>query len=200
MQTISKETLIDLYNKKRKSSAEIGQILRCSENKVNYWIKKYNIKKRSISDASYIKWNPNGHPFKIRENFKISEFFLYGIGVGLYWGEGNKRNQYSIRLGNSDPALIIKFIDFLKIIYNIDQDKLRFGLQIFNDLSEEEVFNYWLPKLKVDKNKFYKTIITPSKNPGTYKNKSKYGVVTVYYNNKKLRDILYKSIENLQTL
>jgi len=32
---------------------------------------------------------------------------------------------------------------------------------------------------------------------GTYKRKIKHGVLTIYYNNKKLRDILCKEIKNL---
>ena len=54
--------------------------------------------------------------------------------------------------------------------------------------------------LKISSSQFYKTIITPSRGVGTYKDKFKYGVLTIHFNNKKLRDILCGEIENLRKL
>src|SRR5690348_8430619 len=101
------------YLQKQKSSHEIAKLLACSEHKVNYWLTKHNIRKRSISDAVYLKCNPNGDPFSIRKPKNSEEWFLFGLGVGLYWGEGTKRSVSSVRLGNTDPALIKKFLEFL---------------------------------------------------------------------------------------
>jgi len=124
-----------LYLKNKKSSKEISNIFKCSENKVNYWLNKYNIPKRSISEAVYLRLNPKGDPFKLKKLKTKEEALLFGLGIGLYWGEGTKRNEYAVRLGNTDPALIKKFIEFLENIYSIDRKKLRFGLQIFSDMS-----------------------------------------------------------------
>ena len=50
---ISPDKLYDLYIEEKKSVAQIAILLECSQNKVNYWLEKYEIAKRSISDAMY---------------------------------------------------------------------------------------------------------------------------------------------------
>src|SRR3989344_8322513 len=128
---ISKNTVSDLYIEKKHSVSEIARIFKCSENKINYWIKKFKIQKRSLADAMYAKHNPQGDPFLVKAPETLEEAKLLGLGLGLYWGEGNKRNKNSIRLGNTDPRLVAKFIEFLVKIFEIHQHKIRFGLQIF---------------------------------------------------------------------
>lgn len=181
-----------------KSSAEIAKLAQCSISNVNYWLGKYHIPKRSISDAIYTKRNPNGDPFKVSKPSSVEDAKLFGLGLGLYWGEGNKLNKHSVRLGNTDPHLVKRFIEFLERICGIDQNKLRFGLQIFSDISPIIAKKFWCNMLNVPAAQFQKIIVTPARSLGTYRNKSQYGVLTVYYNNKKLRDIINKMIDDLK--
>jgi len=187
-----------LYLEERRSVAYIAKKFSCSQSRVNHWIAKYKIKKRSISDAIYISHNGLVDPFKLK-SFKRSEIsFLLGLGVGLYWGEGNKANKLSIKLGNTDPDLILCFIKFLKAIYGIEESKLKFGLQIFSDVSPNDALKFWIKKLKVNPNQFQKPVVSKIRGEGIYKVKSQYGVLTVYFNNKKLRNILMNEIEKLR--
>lgn len=195
---MDEKILRSLYLEKMHSVAKIATALKCSQNKVNFWLSKFNIQKRTISDAIYISHNGTEDPFKL-ETFNVSEkSFLLGLGVGLYWGEGNKANKFSIKLGNTDPDLILCFIKFLKVIYGIRADKLKFGLQIFSDIDPAKALAYWKGKLKVNADQFQKPTVSKVRGIGTYKYKSLYGVLTVYFNNKKLRDILIKEIEKLR--
>ncbi len=127
---IFKKKLEEFYLNKKKSMQEIANELGCSLHKVKYWMEKYGIKIRSHSDATYIKRNPFGDPFKFKTPQTFKEAELFGLGLGLYWGEGTKANKDSIRLGNTDPELIRKFIDFLISFFEIDKNDLRFGIQI----------------------------------------------------------------------
>ncbi len=197
---ISETILRELYYKESLSVADIACRFSCSENKINYWFYKYKIPKRSISEAIYLKNNLQGDPFSLKNVTSIDDSFLSGLGYGLYWGEGNKRNKSAIRLGNTDPSLILKFIDFLKEIWQIKPEKLKFSLQIFSDMDPDEAFNFWIKLLKVSPSQFQKVIVTPSINKGTYKHKIKHGVLTVHYNNKKLRDRICKIIESMSYL
>ncbi len=193
---LSRDTLTGLYVEKKLSSSVIARQLKCSEHKVNYWISRFGIQKRSISDALYQKWNPKGDPFSVRGPRTVEEGVLYGLGVGLYWGEGTKASKTSIKLGNTDPHLICKFIQFLITFYGIEKKRLRFGLQIFSDMNTEATLQYWTRTLKVPRTQFYpKIIITPYRGVGNYRNKTKYGVLTIYFNNRKLRDIICGAIE-----
>jgi hypothetical protein len=197
---ISKRELEYLYLKKNYSASRIAKMFKCSQNRINYWLNKFTIPKRTISEAIYAMHNPKGDPFKVRHINSLDDAFIMGIGLGLYWGEGTKSNLTSVRLGNSDPHLIKRFIFFLEKIYSIDRNDLKFGLQIFNDLSAVQCIRFWQKELKAKQNQFYKPIISPSQSSGTYRKKAKYGVLTLYFNNKKLRDILCGEIEKMRVL
>ncbi|MDP2838049.1 MAG: hypothetical protein Q8O53_02120 [Candidatus Moranbacteria bacterium] len=192
---ITKKKLEQLYSNEGKSMQEIANALCCSVSGVQYWIRKYKIKTRSISDAVYLKNNPNGDPFLFKKPDSFERAILFGLGIGLYWGEGTKANKTSVRLGNTDPALIETFIVFLEKIFGLKRSQLRFGLQIFSDMSEAQGLDFWSKTLTIEKSQFYKVTITPYRSLGTYRNKTKYGVVTVYFHNRKLRDILVKLLE-----
>ena len=111
--------------------------------------------------------------------------------MGLYWGEGTKADKKSVRLGNTDPMLIEKFIEFLVKILGFDKNRIKFSLQIFSDVNSEEAKNYWTSQLEIRPTQFYKKItITKSGKVGTYRKKNKYGVLTIYCHNTKLRNIL----------
>jgi len=194
---IKAEELKKYYLEDKLSSLEIAKKLGCSASGVNYWLSRYNIPKRNISDAVYYKCNPYGDPFSARSPQTIEEGILYGLGLGLYWGEGNKRNVNSLRLVNTDPRLVKKYIEFLKSIYQIDDNKLKFGLQVLGDMDGKKVLNFWLKTLNVDKKQFQKIVYIKKRGEGTYKHSAKYGVLIVYFNNRKLRDIICHAIEKL---
>jgi len=196
---ITKKFLEKHYVKKKRSARDISLELGCSENKVTYWLRKHKIPKRSIADAVYAKCNPTGDPFDTKQLTTKDDLFLFGLGIGLYWGEGTKSNKHTVRLGNADPALIKKFIQFLEKIYSIKRSRLHFGLQIFSDMSKDEALSFWVKELRVNPSQFQKVIVTPTRSIGNYRQKTQHGVLTVHFNNKKLRDIIVSAIAELQT-
>ncbi len=195
---IQKELLEELYVLQNRSMQQIANNLGCSLNRVDYWMRKYGISRRTRSDATYVRRNPGGDPFTVKVNLTSEERELYGMGLGLYWGEGTKASPSSVRLGNSDPGIILKFIEFLEQIYGLSRKNMHFGMQLFTDCSFEEAIDYWTRILEIDRKQFYKPIRTISGSIGTYRKKNRYGVVTLYYNNKRLRDILVEQINNMQ--
>lgn len=179
---------------------QIADKLDCSPRAIQYWMDRHGLKRRSISDAVYRKQNPEGDPFNVIKPGTSMEFLLFGLGLGLYWGEGTKANRHSIRLGNTDPALIKSFMLFLEKIYRVDRNKIRFSLQVFTDIDVDEALNYWTRTLRVKKSQFSKTTVTISGKVGNYRKKSKYGVLTVHFNNKKSRDILNQQLAEIAQL
>lgn len=194
----SKDLLRDLYLQHRLSSAEIAQKLLCSETKVNYWLSRYGIQKRSISEAVYQRANPKGNPFRSKPIKSLEDAFIFGLGLGLYWGEGNKKDPSSVRLGNSDPELVKAFLYFLEDRFATDRRRLRFGLQLFSDMDTKAAERFWSRHLGVSAKSFYKTVITPSGKIGSYREKTKYGVMTLYFHNSRLKRLLLEQIDNLQ--
>lgn len=192
---ISKSILFALYTKKNKSMKEIAGILGCSSHKVSYWMGKYDFPRRTISDAVYQRANPNGDPFSVRVPCTPQEWMLFGMGLGLYWGEGTKSDISSVRLGNTDPKLIKTFLSFLKTLFGVNVKDCRFGLQIFSDTSPKVAVAFWSGELGINHSQFQKVVVTRPRGKGTYHHKLEYGVLTVYYHNKKLRNIIINELQ-----
>ena len=86
-----------------------------------------------------------------------------------------------------------RFIEFLLNILGVHQHKIRLGLQIFSDMSKKQALEFWLKELSeygINRSQFFKVIVTPARSIGTYREKSQYGVLTVYFCNTKLKKIL----------
>lgn len=179
-----------MYLQKGMSVQAVATKLGYSRRGVKYWLDKHGIKTRTMSEAIYLWHNPNGDPFTFMTPKTKADVLLYGLGIGLYWGEGTKSNKHCIRLGNTDPKLISLFMKFLERIFGVKKQDLKFGLQIFSDIKATKALNYWTKVLKVGKKQFQAPVVTKSGSLGNYRKKSQCGVVTVHYNNKKARDIL----------
>lgn len=194
---ILKSKLLKLYLNDKLSVQNIADQLGYSRRGVQYWMNKHNIPTRTMSDAVYVWHNPNGNPFSFRMPNTKKETVLFGVGLGLYWGEGTKSNESAIRLGNTSPELIMVFINFLTVFFGVKRNDLKFGLQIFSDLDPKIVLDFWIKKLEVKKEQFQKPVVTISGSIGTYRHKSEYGVVTVHYNNIKATQILQKLVADI---
>ncbi len=195
---IKKEILEKLYINEKKSTRQIGVILKCKEQKVNYWLAKHRIPKRSISEAVYDYKHPKGDPFTHNLPKNLEEGILYGLGLGLYWGEGQKRGKNGLRITNSDPYVLKNFIRFLELFFKIDKNDLHFSIQVPSSVSIEVAEKYWQDILSIPADQFYKTIKLPSRGIGTYKYKSEYGVVILYFNNTRLKEQICDLIENFR--
>lgn len=188
---IPKEDLLRVYEKEGKSMQEIAYFYRCSLNRVQYWLRKHEIKIRSRSEALYLKNNPYGDPFALKQLSSKQDFLLLGLGLGLWWGEGSKLHKGTIRLGNTDPELIKTFVSFLIQILGVRKNKIRFGLQIFSDIDPVVAKKFWIDKLCISEEQMLPSVVvTHSGKSGTYKRKVQYGVLTVYCSNVKLRQLL----------
>jgi hypothetical protein len=198
MKNLTEKKLRDLYLIDKKSVADIAKIFKCSERGINYWFQKYNIPKRTISEAVYIKCNPEGDPFNVKNKLSKEEKELKSLGLGLYWGEGDKSpNNTSVRLGNTDPFLLKKFREFLRKIYNVKEEKIKYGLILFNDVKEITAINFWKNHLGIKRKQLGKITIVPPQGKGTYKRKSEYGVLIIIFSNKKLKEQILNDIKKI---
>lgn len=193
--TALKREIEKLY-KRGFSLEEISGKIGFSSHFIRYWMDKDGIPRRSRSEAAYVKWNPNGDPFKIKLRLSKKEEALKGLGLGLYWGEGDKSpNNTSVRLGNTDPILIKRFREFLIKICGVDQAKIKYNLMIFNDGNVDDAVSFWRKHLGIHKKQLGKITVIPPQGKGTYKRKNMFGVLMIIVNNKKLKERILEMIE-----
>ncbi len=160
-------------------------------------MQKYQIARRSRSDAAYIQANPTGDPFKIKTTLSLEESKLFGIGLGIYWGEGEKVSKHYVRVANTDSKLIKTFRKFLRDICQLEERKISYSIICFNDSNINKVKTYWSNQLSVFPEKFGKIVQIPTQGKGTYKRKSEFGVCTITASNMKLKSWIMKEIENI---
>ena len=69
---IPKTKLERLYTKEKNSAEEVGKLLHVNPHQVRYWMKKYGIPRRSISESKKEQWKRKG--CKIDREFLVEEY------------------------------------------------------------------------------------------------------------------------------
>ena len=179
------------------SMSEIAVNLECSIHKVVYWMNKYGIKRRSRSEALYVKLNPKGDPFEIKKILEPEESLLQGLGLGIYWGEGDRISKGRVCVANTDPNLIRVFRDFLTINCRVIPSRIHYYIICFKDSKPSEVLEYWSKVLEISEDKFGKIVQIARQGKGTYRRKSQYGVCTILVSNIKLKQWLMNELNKL---
>jgi AcrR family transcriptional regulator len=86
---------------------------------------------------------------------------LFSTALALYWGEGDKRSRNQVRIINADPAVLQVFVQFLKQLCAVPDEKIRLALFTYEDLNEEACRRYWRKKLAITR--FHKTQVLKSR-------------------------------------
>ena len=179
------------------SMQEIANRLNVSTHKVSYWMDRYSLQRRTISAAVYTKHNPHGDPFHFERKLNISNEFLFGLGIGLFWGEGMKANKYGVRLGNTDPFLILFFRDFLEKTCGVARSKIKYSLQLFGDVSKRDAIDFWCRSLHIEEKQLGKITLLKLRGRGTYGKKNLLGVLQIGCYNTKLKTKIDQLISTL---
>ncbi|MDE2589247.1 MAG: hypothetical protein KGL95_06235 [Patescibacteria group bacterium] len=161
-------------------------------------MEKYKINRRSMSEAVYLAENPNGDPFNIKTTLSPSEERLFGLGIGIYWGEGEKTSKGHMRVTNSDPNLILVFRKFLLSICQVTPSRIHYYLICFNDSLPEKAAMYWAKILEISPENFGKIVQIAPQGKGTYKRKSQYGVCTIGVANTKLKSWMMQELSKIK--
>ncbi|MDP2966976.1 MAG: hypothetical protein Q8N87_01010 [bacterium] len=185
-----KEKIVNLYQRGL-SMQEIADKTGWKHGKVVYWMHKFGISRRSRSEANYIKYNPTGDPFEIKKLKTKKDIELFNLGIGLFLGEGTKRNKFNVTLANSNPEILRLFLKFLREICGVNETKIKAALNIFDDVNLTQALNFWSKVTNIPLSRFGKTMVRKSRG-GTYKNKSLYGTLTIYVPNIKLKTLMDK--------
>lgn len=182
--------ILELYSKQMLSMAQIAKKLSISISTVRYWLDKEGVKRRKINEAinSWYATKFNKKPFQLNTNLTQELEDLKTAGIMLYWGEGAKTENV-VKFVNSDPEMIRIFLLFLRQVCGVREERLKALIHIYPDHDENKLKLFWLKITKIDKNNFYKSYLHEGKK-GSYKNKSKWGTITISYPDKLLFDLL----------
>lgn len=192
---ISKNRLKKLYYDKKMSISEIADFLDCSYKKVYYWFKKYSIERRTLSQSAYIKQNPEGDPFNIKQGLDKDDLKLLLVGIIIYWSEGNKQNRSVVQIVNLDERMIRLFKKFLDRICNVNQKKIKLYVRVYGEYNNKKIKKYWSNYLNIPINQIR---IYPhnDKRSNPDKQWSKHGIATLQVANTKLKKWMDRTVDN----
>lgn len=98
------------------------------------------------------------------------------LGAAIYWAEGTKKG--ATRVTNSDPALILFMVYWLRRVFGIETSSIRAWLNIYSQQDEKDLIAFWSDLTGIPAKNFGKSYIKPeSKN--YRKNTLYYGTVQI---------------------
>lgn len=90
----------------------------------------------------------------------------------LYWAEGNKKDFI---LSNTDPDLIKVFIDGLRNVLGVNEERFRISIRIYEDMNKDKCLDFWSNLVGIPKEKFLRINVLYGKKKG----KLEYGMCRV---------------------
>lgn len=142
---------------KSTASRKVGNILpdeeykKILQNKRNSSTKIRNAKeKKSLEEAE-----------NLISNLSTKEKLLF-ISA-LYWAEGSKKD---FGLSNTDPALIQVFVNGLRQLFLIPDERLRISIRIYEDLNRDDCLQFWSKIINIPQEKFVSVNVIPGKKKG----------------------------------
>jgi hypothetical protein len=126
--------------------------------------------------------------FQLKRALSKRQEKLKLAGAMIYWGEGTKSGN-TVCLSNSDPEMIKIFLKFLREICGISNKRLRIVIHYYSDHRPDNLKNFWMKATNIPSRQFCRPFLHQG-NSGSYKRSSRFGTVSVRYNDKKLLEII----------
>jgi hypothetical protein len=116
----------------------------------------------------------------------------------LYWADGWK-NRNSVRLSNSDPALLKFFASFLREHFNVEDQRFRVHCYLFADhlTRQREIEAFWLRVLQLPAECLQKSTVNVYSKYSQKKrsNKLPYGTCDLGVHSSRILQTIYGSIQ-----
>lgn len=177
---------------------KISEDLKVSIDALVYFMRKYDLKRRTPSENEKIKFARKPLSFNIKTVLSFEEKELKIMGIMLYWGEGAKSGEYGknrcVDLANSDPKIILVFLHFLRRFCGVDEKRLRCLLYCYSDQNVGGLTRFWSKITRIPIKQFIKPYVRNDfRKDGR---KMKYGLIHIRYNDKKLLIKIENMIES----
>lgn len=89
---------------------------------------------------------------------KISDREFLIAGLFLYWAEGSKTRKFTIGLTNTNPSMLVIFIQWLKF-FDVPKSRIKIHLHLYSDMNIKKQMNFWSKTLNVPISQFRKPYI-----------------------------------------
>ncbi len=183
--------VIRYYVDEELSEAQICEKIGLPSKTVRRILQSNRIVKRSISEAirclNVTKFGKGR--FSLKKILDTQDELLRASGVMLYWGEGSKQGR-KVCFANSDPEMIRVFLEFLRRICGVSEQRLRIAVHYYEDHNIESLTQFWSDVSGIPTTQFHKPQLHKRRPTGTYRNPSRYGTVSIQYSDSELLSVI----------
>ena len=218
MKTELRQKAIDMRIDNEASYSEIRKKLGVAKSTLSYWLREYPLSAKRIGElrkSGWVKGEASREKYrntmrekkeKIRESVyqrerekfcNLSQETLYVAGLMLYSAEGGKKDAHRITLANTDISIILFFIKWVQMFFDIEVGQLRFQLHLYENMNIGREEQFWRNSFlgKVKKSQFYKTQIRSLKAGSfTYSGSHNHGTCSVFVSSTEKKVKLIESI------
>lgn len=153
-------------------------------------IEKYRETRRRTREARWAKVRETAG----KDIGSLNKRELFLAGLFLYWGEGGKTKTASTTISNTDPAVILFFMRWLKL-FKVPRNRLRVHVHLYADMNVQKELEYWSKTLKLPLSSFRKPYIKKSNRAGlTYMQKFTHGTCNLIYENRDVSEYVLQSL------
>lgn len=123
---------------------------------------------------------------------------LHAAGCMLYWAEGS-RSRHAIEFVNSDPAMVVFFLRFLRTCLGVPDNKVRLTCNLFADHAsrQHEIEEFWLDRLGLPRSSLRRSTVNRYSKYSKKKRRNKlpYGTCRLNVYDTRLVHELYGAIQ-----
>lgn len=193
---------VKLRLEKELSYSDIKKELNVPKSTLSYWLREYPLSEEKIRELRKKGWTKgeasreryrNTMRKKKEEQFskyheegrkkfkKLSERSFYIAGLMLYLGEGAKRKSGLLNIANTDPAVILFFLEWIDRCLGIKKGKVKIQLHLYENMNIAKEQKFWKNTLGVKDSQFYKSSIRKLQDSSfSYKESFRHGTCSVY--------------------
>jgi hypothetical protein len=175
-----KQKAIHLRNQKHYSYNAILAQIPVAKSTLHEWLKDFPLSKERIEELRKISWKKRETQVELRresirikrenenqilyekylEKFnKVSKSSEYIAGLILYLAEGTKNSCGKLTVTNTDPKIIVFFINWIQKFYSYPKEKIKIFLQLYPNMDIEKELSFWENTLELSRSQFYKPFI-----------------------------------------
>jgi len=203
--------------KQEMSYSQIKAILGVGKGTLSAWLKNYPLSKERISQLS---WKNERRIERYRETmrekrekrlkefydeqknkiFPLTErdFFIGGIFLYLYWGEGSKTISTEVSVSNTDPSMINFFIHWVINYLKVPKEKIDIRLHLYSDMDIIKKTAFWSKRINIPKSQFSKPYIKQASIKSVnYKGMFGHGTCNVRIYNARLSEKVLMAIKSI---
>ena len=206
-----------IMRQKGMSYSQIKQKLGVSKSTLSGWLYKFPLSEqriRELRDNSPIRIEHYRNTMRAKREERIKRQYqlvmkdigilsrrdIFMSGLFLFWGEGGKTLNGLTALSNTDPSVLVFFIQWLKIL-GVPEEKLKARLHVYADMNIRTTTKYWSDLLSIPVASFNKPYVKESNLIDlTYKNGFGKGTCMVMVANKVLNDYILMGIKRIQEM